>query len=98
MLKRSFKQGANVINIPDTVGYGTPYDYGQIFTLFKENVPSIDKVDLSTHCHDDFGMAVANSLAAVENGATQVEGTINGIGESAGNTALEEIALRFVSK
>ena len=59
----------------------------------KENVPSIDKVDLSTHCHDDLGMAVANSLAAVENGATQVEGTINGIGERAGNTALEEIAV-----
>ena len=93
IVEKVIQAGANVINIPDTVGYGTPYDYGQIFKFLKENVPSIDKVDLSTHCHDDLGMAVANSLAAVENGATQVEGTINGIGERAGNTALEEIAL-----
>ena len=93
IVERVIQAGAHVINIPDTVGYGTPYDYGQIFKYLKENVPSIDKVDLSTHCHDDLGMAVANSLAAVENGATQVEGTINGIGERAGNTALEEVAL-----
>lgn len=93
IVEKVIQAGAHVINIPDTVGYGTPYDYGQIFKYLKENVPSIDKVDLSTHCHDDLGMAVANSLAAVENGATQVEGTINGIGERAGNTALEEIAL-----
>lgn len=93
IVEKVIQAGAHVINIPDTVGYGTPYDYGQIFKYLKENVPSIHKVDLSTHCHDDLGMAVANSLAAVENGATQVEGTINGIGERAGNTALEEVAL-----
>ncbi|RFU65913.1 2-isopropylmalate synthase [Peribacillus glennii] len=85
--------GAKVINIPDTVGYGTPIEYGNIFKYLREHVPSIDKVDLSTHCHDDLGMATANSLAAVEAGATQVEGTINGIGERAGNVALEEIVV-----
>lgn len=87
------KAGANVINIPDTVGYGTPKEYGEIFQYLKNHVPSIDKVSLSTHCHDDLGMSIANSLSAVENGATQVEGTINGIGERAGNTALEELAV-----
>ena len=85
--------GANVINIPDTVGYGTPHEYGSIFKYLKENVPSIHKVNLSTHCHDDLGMAIANSLAAIENGATQVEGTFNGIGERAGNAALEELVV-----
>lgn len=87
------KAGAKVINIPDTVGYGTPVEYGNIFKYLREHVPSIDKVHLSTHCHDDLGMATANSLAAVEAGATQVEGTINGIGERAGNVALEEIVV-----
>lgn len=90
--------GANVINIPDTVGYTTPKEYGEIFQYLKNNVPSIDKVSLSTHCHDDLGMAIANSLAAVENGATQVEGTINGIGERAGNAALEEFAVALYTR
>lgn len=85
--------GATVINLPDTVGYTTPYEYGQMFKYIKQNVPNIEKVDLSAHCHDDLGMALANSIAAVENGATQVEGTINGIGERAGNAALEELAV-----
>ncbi len=85
--------GASVINLPDTVGYGTPAEYGKMFAYLRENVPSIHKVSLSTHCHDDLGMAVANSLAAVENGATQVEGTFNGIGERAGNAALEEVIM-----
>ncbi|GIN88303.1 2-isopropylmalate synthase [Heyndrickxia sporothermodurans] len=85
--------GATVINLPDTVGYTTPKEYGQLFTFIQENVPNIDKVILSTHCHDDLGMATANSLAAIENGACQIEGTINGIGERAGNAALEEIAV-----
>ena len=93
IVEEVIQAGANVINIPDTVGYATPLEYGQIFKYLKENVPSIEKVTLSTHCHDDLGMAVANSLAAIENGATQVEGTINGIGERAGNTALEEVAV-----
>ncbi|QCJ41394.1 2-isopropylmalate synthase [Bacillus sp. S3] len=85
--------GATVINLPDTVGYTTPQEYGRMFRYIKENVPNIHRAALSCHCHDDLGMAVANSLAAVENGATQVEGTINGIGERAGNAALEEIAV-----
>ena len=85
--------GAKVINIPDTVGYATPIEYGDIFRYLCEHVPSIDKVSLSSHCHDDLGMATANSLAAIEGGATQVEGTINGIGERAGNAALEEVAV-----
>ncbi|MFJ8255862.1 2-isopropylmalate synthase [Peribacillus asahii] len=85
--------GAKVINIPDTVGYATPVEYGDIFRYLCEHVPSIDKVSLSSHCHDDLGMATANSLAAIEGGATQVEGTINGIGERAGNAALEEVAV-----
>ncbi|MFO1443132.1 2-isopropylmalate synthase [Bacillus sp. Bva_UNVM-123] len=93
IVEKVIQAGAHVINIPDTVGYGTPQEYGQIFKYLKERVPSINKVSLSTHCHDDLGMAIANSLAAIENGATQVEGTINGIGERAGNAALEEIAL-----
>jgi 2-isopropylmalate synthase len=87
------KAGATVINIPDTVGYITPKEYGNIFTFLRNNVPNIEKVSLSAHCHDDLGMAVVNSLAAIEHGATQVEGTINGIGERAGNAALEEIAV-----
>ncbi|KAB2338751.1 2-isopropylmalate synthase [Cytobacillus depressus] len=93
IVEKVIQAGAQVINLPDTVGYGTPEEYGMIFKYLREHVPSIDKVSLSTHCHDDLGMAIANSLAAVENGATQVEGAINGIGERAGNAALEEIAV-----
>ncbi|QED48829.1 2-isopropylmalate synthase [Cytobacillus dafuensis] len=93
IVEKVIQAGARVINIPDTVGYGTPEEYGKIFKYLREHVSSIDMVSLSTHCHDDLGMAIANSLAAVENGATQVEGTINGIGERAGNAALEEIAV-----
>ncbi|WP_110927117.1 2-isopropylmalate synthase [Bacillus massiliglaciei] len=85
--------GARVINIPDTVGYAAPAEYGDIFRYLREHVPSIHKVSLSAHCHDDLGMATANSLAAIEGGATQIEGTINGIGERAGNAALEEVAI-----
>ena len=71
----------------------TPYQYGNIFRELRQRVPATENIRLSCHCHDDLGMAVANSLAAVEGGATQVEGTINGIGERAGNAALEEVAL-----
>ncbi|WP_408009069.1 2-isopropylmalate synthase [Pseudalkalibacillus sp. A8] len=85
--------GATVINLPDTVGYMTPEEYGGLFRFIKENVPNVDKVKLSAHCHNDLGMATANTLAAIENGADQVEGTINAIGERAGNTGLEEIAV-----
>jgi 2-isopropylmalate synthase len=86
------KQG-QVINIPDTVGYITPKEYGEIFSYLRENVKGIDNIILSAHCHDDLGMAVANSLSAIEHGAGQIEGTINGIGERAGNAALEEVAV-----
>ncbi|SDD81259.1 2-isopropylmalate synthase [Bhargavaea beijingensis] len=87
------KAGATTVNIPDTVGYATPHDYGSIFKFLKETVPNIDRVKLSAHCHDDLGMATANTLAAIENGADQVEGTINAIGERAGNVGLEEVAV-----
>lgn len=92
------KAGAKIINIPDTVGYMTPVEYGNIFRQLRQNVPGIENVKLSCHCHDDLGMAVANSLAAIEAGATQVEGTINGIGERAGNAALEEVALALETR
>ncbi|MGP7816793.1 2-isopropylmalate synthase [Niallia sp. 01092] len=93
IIEEVIQAGANVINIPDTVGYINPYEYSEIFKYLKANVPSFDKVSFSTHCHDDLGMATANSLAAIEHGATQVECTINGIGERAGNASLEEIAV-----
>lgn len=89
----AIQSGANVINIPDTVGYTNPTEYGQLFDYLRKNVPSFDKAIFSSHCHDDLGMAVANSLAAIEHGALRVEGTVNGIGERAGNTALEEVAV-----
>ncbi|MCZ0701779.1 2-isopropylmalate synthase [Natronobacillus azotifigens] len=95
IIEKVIDAGATVINLPDTVGYTTPKEYGEMFRYIKENVPNINQVDLSTHCHDDLGMALANSIAAVQNGATQVEGTINGIGERAGNAALEELAVAF---
>lgn len=84
--------GATVINIPDTVGYTMPQEYAGTFRLLKERIRGIENIMLSSHCHDDLGMAVANSLAALDAGARQVECTINGIGERAGNAALEEIA------
>jgi 2-isopropylmalate synthase len=92
MITVAVQAGATTINIPDTVGYTTPEQYAAIFRLVKARVPEIDDVMLSAHCHDDLGMAVANSLAGIEGGARQVECTINGIGERAGNAALEEIA------
>ncbi len=85
--------GATTVNIPDTVGYSMPDEYGQLIRTLSEKVPGIDKVTISTHCHNDLGLAVANSLAGVQNGARQVECTINGIGERAGNASLEEIAM-----
>jgi 2-isopropylmalate synthase len=84
--------GATTINIPDTVGYTTPDEYAATFRMLIAKVPGIDNVILSTHCHNDLGMAVANSLAGVQGGARQIECAINGIGERAGNAALEEIA------
>lgn len=87
----AIKSGANVINIPDTVGYTTPDEFYELVSYVKKNIP--EHVEISVHCHNDLGLAVANSIAAIKGGATQVECTINGIGERAGNAALEEIAM-----
>jgi 2-isopropylmalate synthase len=93
MLAAVIEEGATTLNIPDTVGYATPEDYGQLIAGIVRNVPGADKVIISTHCHDDLGMAVANSLAGVRGGARQIECTINGIGERAGNASLEEVVM-----
>ena len=85
--------GATVLNIPDTVGYTTPGEFGALITTIRERVRGVENVVISAHCHNDLGLAVANSLAAVEAGARQVECTVNGIGERAGNTAVEEIIM-----
>lgn len=98
VVQAAVNAGATIINIPDTVGYMTPLEYGNIFRELFKRVHGIEKVKLSCHCHDDLGMAVANSLAAIEAGVTQVEGTINGIGERAGNAALEEVALALETR
>jgi 2-isopropylmalate synthase len=92
------KAGATVLNVPDTVGYTTPMEYAQLIGSIKEKVNGIHKVDISVHCHNDLGLAVANSLAAVKAGATQVECTVNGIGERAGNAALEEIVMGLATR
>jgi len=89
------KAGANTINLPDTVGYATPDEIREFFTNIRSRVPNSDKVIFSTHCHDDLGLAVANSIAAVQGGAQQVECTVNGIGERAGNASLEELVMAF---
>ncbi|MEI7905750.1 MAG: 2-isopropylmalate synthase [Bacteroidota bacterium] len=93
IVEAAIAEGATVINIPDTVGYAVPHEYGAIIRLLMERVPNIGKAILSVHCHDDLGLAVANSLSGVINGARQIECTINGIGERAGNASLEEIAM-----
>ncbi|MGL6106796.1 2-isopropylmalate synthase [Romboutsia sp.] len=87
--------GATVINVPDTVGYTSPWEYSKLIKGIKENVSNIHRADISVHCHNDLGMAVTNSLAAALAGATQIECTVNGIGERAGNAALEEIAMNL---
>jgi 2-isopropylmalate synthase len=93
VIEAVIEAGATVVNIPDTVGYCIPEEYGWLIRNIRARVKDIDKVTLSTHCHNDLGMAVANSLAGVQNGARQVECTVNGIGERAGNAALEEIVM-----
>lgn len=97
-VETAIRAGATTINIPDTVGYTTPTEMAELIRYLKANVSGIDGVTLSIHCHNDLGMAVANSLAAVAAGATQVEGTINGIGERAGNAALEEVAMGICTR
>ncbi|WP_068792046.1 2-isopropylmalate synthase [Brevibacillus laterosporus] len=98
VVRAAIAAGANVINLPDTVGYLTPQEYGNIFREMIIRVPETASIKLSCHCHDDLGMAVANSLAAIEAGVTQVEGTINGIGERAGNTSLEEVVMALETR
>jgi 2-isopropylmalate synthase len=93
IIEKVIDAGATVINLPDTVGYSTPKEYADLFSYIMNTVPNIHKVKLSAHCHDDLGLAVANSLAAIQSGIHQIEGTINGIGERAGNASLEEIAV-----
>lgn len=90
--------GADIVNIPDTVGYDAPDEFGRFIKGIKENVPNIDRAIISVHCHDDLGMAVANSIAAVRNGARQVECAVNGIGERAGNAALEEVVMAIKTR
>jgi 2-isopropylmalate synthase len=93
VIEAVIKAGATVVNIPDTTGYCLPEEYGQKIKYLRDNVPNIDKATISTHCHNDLGMATANTMMGILNGARQVEVTINGIGERAGNTSLEEIAM-----
>jgi 2-isopropylmalate synthase len=98
VFKAVIEAGATTINIPDTVGYAIPSEFGRLIRFIKENTSGIDKVLFSVHCHNDLGMAVSNSLAAVENGVDQVECTINGLGERAGNAALEEIVMAIKTR
>ena len=93
LLEAAIKAGATTVNIPDTVGYTTPWQFGALFKTLRERVPNSDKAVWSVHCHNDLGMAVANSLSAVMHGVRQVECTINGLGERAGNASLEEIVM-----
>ncbi|HND51974.1 MAG TPA: 2-isopropylmalate synthase, partial [Pirellulaceae bacterium] len=93
VVEAAIDAGATTVNIPDTVGYATPQQMGATIAMLKNRVPNIDRAVISVHCHNDLGLAVANSLSGVESGAGQIECTINGIGERAGNCALEEIVM-----
>lgn len=93
MIETAIKHGARTVNVPDTVGYTTPDEYGRMVAYLRNHVPNINKAIISVHCHNDLGLAVANSISAIQNGARQVECTINGIGERAGNASLEEIVM-----
>ncbi|MDD5174124.1 MAG: 2-isopropylmalate synthase [Candidatus Omnitrophica bacterium] len=93
VVEQVIEAGAKTVNIPDTVGYSTPFEFADIIKGIRENVPNVDRAIISVHCHNDLGLGVANSLAAVLNGARQVECTINGLGERAGNASLEEIVM-----
>ena len=98
VVEAAIEAGATTINIPDTVGYTVPDEFGELFRYLRHNVRGIDKICLSVHCHDDLGMAVANSLTAVVAGARQIECTINGIGERAGNCSLEEVVMALATR
>ena len=93
LVEAAIQAGATTINIPDTVGYAIPFEFGNLIRTLRQKVKGIEKVTLSVHCHNDLGLAVANSLVAIQNGVRQVECTINGIGERAGNASLEEIVM-----
>jgi len=93
MIEAVIAAGATVVNIPDTNGYCLPEQYGEKIRFLKENVKNIDKAIISVHCHNDLGLATANSIAGLQNGARQIEGTVNGIGERAGNTSIEEVVM-----
>lgn len=98
ILSAVIRAGATVINVPDTVGYATPWQYAEFIEWLRAEVEGMDKVTVSVHCHNDLGMATANALAGIRAGARQVEGTINGIGERAGNTALEEVLMAIYTQ
>ncbi len=98
VFEAAIEAGATTINIPDTVGYATPEEFGDLVRYVKEHVPNINKAILSVHCHNDLGLATANTLSAIMNGARQVEVTINGIGERAGNASLEEVAMALYTR
>ena len=98
VVEAAIEAGANTVNIPDTVGYAVPDEFSEVFRYLRKNVAGIDRIRLSVHCHDDLGMAVANSLTAVVAGARQVECTINGIGERAGNCSLEEVVMALKTR
>lgn len=98
IIEAVIKAGATTVNIPDTVGYTTPWEFGQLIIDIKNNVPNIEKAVISVHCHNDLGLAVANSLAAIKSGARQAECTINGIGERAGNASMEEIVMALKTR
>lgn len=98
ILSAVIEAGADTINVPDTVGYMTPQEYGDLIGFLNQNVPGIEKMIIATHCHNDLGLAVANSLAGVMQGARQIECTINGIGERAGNASLEEVVMSLKTR
>jgi 2-isopropylmalate synthase len=98
VVEKTIAAGATTVNIPDTVGYATPTHFKNVISHLKQNVSNIDQAIISTHCHNDLGLAVANSLAAIEAGARQVECTVNGLGERAGNAALEEIVMALKTR
>ena len=98
VVEAAIEAGATTINIPDTVGYAVPEEFYEVFSYLTRNVRNVDKAVLSVHCHNDLGMAVANSLAAVRAGARQIECTINGIGERAGNCSLEEAVMAIKTR
>ena len=98
VIEAVIKAGATVVNIPDTTGYCLPYEFGEKIKYLIDNVKGIEKAIISTHCHNDLGMATANTIAGIMNGARQAEVTINGIGERAGNTSLEEVVMILKSR